>query len=265
VSIEISIPGRWCLLAGAGTWCGAVAGFTSPRFGVLATVLLMVAAVGARRVFIGVGVVFAILGVVSGAVASERIEAIERAWVPDGRVELVVRIAEEATEASYSRAVGEPLMVDGTSWHGPRIAILGLDASIPVGATVTATGELRPRVSRVRDEIVAGVMHVDNIVAVQHPTNPIVRAGNVIRTRVTGVYDGSASGDGLVRGLLIGDTDLLTAGAEEDLRRAGLAHFIAVSGSNVAMFLVAWWFVTAPISVRPIPRAIGLALRSSLS
>jgi competence protein ComEC len=257
VNVEVSVPGRWCLLAGTTTWCGVVIGFTSLGIGVMVAVLLVVVAVGVRRLVVGIGVVFLVLGIVSGLAAAERLDTIGRAWVPDGRVELVVVIAEEASGSSYARAVGEPLAVDGAPWHGPRLAIVGLDPAVPVGAIVTIVGDIRQRVSRVRDEIVGGTMMVDETIGVRLPRNPIVQVGNAIRGRVTRVYDGSASGDGLVRGLLMGDTDLLTAGAEEDLRRAGLAHFIAVSGSNVAMFLIAWWFVTAPISVRPIPRAVG--------
>ncbi len=257
MKVGISIPGRWCVLASGATWCGVVVGFTSLRLGVMAAALVVLLAVGVRRLVVGVGVVFVVLGIVSGAIAAERLDAIQRAWVPEGRAELVVVIAEEASGSSYARAVGEPVAVDDVSWRGPRLAIVGLDASIPVGATVTVVGEIRQRVSRVRDEIVGGTMTVEQTIAIQLPRNPIVQVGNAIRGRVTRVYDGAAKGDGLVRGLLMGDTDLLTAGAEEDLRRAGLAHFIAVSGSNVAMFLIAWWFVTAPIAVRPIPRAIG--------
>lgn len=118
--------------------------------------------------------------------------------------------------------------------------------------------------TRVRDETVAGVLRLDELVVVEPPTNPIVRIGNLVRGRVTSIYNGDAPTDGLVRGLLIGDTDMLAARDEENLRRSGLAHFIAVSGSNVAMFLVAWWFLTAPIATRPRLRVlvgfVGLAV-----
>lgn len=257
MKIGISTPGRWCLLAGSATWCGTVAGIWSVSVSIGVVVVAVVLAVGSRRMIIGVAAAFLALGVVSGAVTSVRLGTIESAWLPEGRALLTMRIAEEATASSYGRAVGEPVAIDGTPWNGPRLSIVGLSPSIPVGSTVTIDGGINPSVSRVRDETVAGVFTVDETIAVELPSNPIIRAGNAIRDRVSHVYDGDNSGDGLVRGLLIGDTDLLAVSAEEDLRRAGLAHFIAVSGSNVAMFLLAWWFVTAPISVRPLPRAIG--------
>lgn len=257
MNLEVSVPGRFCVLAAVASWSGVIAGFSSVRFAVVLAVVLLVTALSARRVVVSVVAVFVILGMASGLVVRERTEAIGQAAVPEGRVTLVARIAEEASGSAYSRAVGEPMSVDGLPWHGPRLAFVGLDDAVPVGATVVVTGDLRRRVGRVRDEIVAGVVTVDETLSVRPSRNPIVRIGNAIRGRVTRVFDGSKSGDGLVRGLLIGDTDLLAVGDEEDLRLAGLAHFVAVSGSNVAMFLIAWWFLTAPIAVRPQLRAVG--------
>ena len=192
------------------------------RIGVLTAATLVLVALAMGRLSVNVAVVFAILGIVSGVVAGGRVEAIEQAVVPQGNVLLVVRVAEEASGTTYSRAVGKPISVAGEQWNGPRIALIGLDPSIPVGATVTVEGELRRHVSRVRDEIVAGVLRIEETLEVHPSTNPIVRVGNVIRGRVISTYDGSRSGDGLVRGLLIGDTGLLSAGDEEDLRRASL-------------------------------------------
>ena len=257
MNLDVSVPGRFCVLAGVASWLGVVAGIASMRLAIFAMVVLMMSALAVRRVAVSVAVAFAVLGMVSGMVAGERADAIEQAVVPQGHVVLEARIAEEANGAAYSRVVGEPISVDGLSWDGPRLAFVGLDSDIDVGATVEVTGVLRPRVTRVRDEIVAGVLMVEETLSVVPSGNPIVQMGNAIRDRVTHVFDGSKSGDGLVRGLLIGDTSLLAVGDEEDLRMAGLAHFVAVSGSNVAMFLVAWWFLTAPIAVRPVLRIVG--------
>lgn len=257
MKLGVSVPGQWCLLAGASTWFGVVVGFSSVRSTALVGAVVALLAVVSRRWSVIVAASFIVLGMASGIVAGERTAAIHRAEIPVGRVVLVARLAEEPSGASYSRAVVQPVSVDGVSWAGPRLALAGLDPSIPVGTTVTVEGELQARVSRIRDETVAGIMSVDRLHSVRVSMNPVVRLGNSIRGRVTTVYSGTRSGDGLVRGLLIGDTALLAAADEEDLRRAGLAHFIAVSGSNVAMFLVAWWFLTAPIAVRPVLRVVG--------
>jgi competence protein ComEC len=81
----------------------------------------------------------------------------------------------------------------------------------------------------------------------------------MIRRRVQNTFDGDRRSDGLTLGLLIGDTRFLRAHDAENLRRAGLAHYVAVSGSNVAVFMLGWWIVTAPVAIRPRLRA-GLGL-----
>jgi ComEC/Rec2-related protein len=60
----------------------------------------------------------------------------------------------------------------------------------------------------------------------------------------------------IVRGLAIGDVNDLDAHTEESLRRAGLSHLVAVSGSNVAIVLGA---------VAVACRRLGLRLRISLA
>ncbi|GMQ94175.1 MAG: hypothetical protein BMS9Abin12_1659 [Acidimicrobiia bacterium] len=266
MSYRVSTPGRWCLLAGTATWAGVLFGLISPMLSAVFAVACLVAAAAVRRSLSTVAAVFLVAGVVSGGLAGMRTAAVAGADVPRGRVMLTARVAEEATARSYGRAVIEPRFLDGLEWDGPRLAVSGLDPEVRVGATVTIAGDLTPRVTRVRDELVAGVLQLDEMIEMEPPTNPIVLVGNAARERVTDLYDGLEPTDGLVRGLLIGDTDLLLASDEEDLRRAGLAHFIAVSGSNVAMFLVAWWFITAPIAVRPVLRVVsgivGLAVFS---
>jgi competence protein ComEC len=75
---------------------------------------------------------------------------------------------------------------------------------------------------------------------------------------------GSTPATALVSGFLIGDVRALPMLDAEHLRRAGLSHFVAVSGSNVAIFLVLWWIVVGPLAMGPRRRAVaglvGLAL-----
>ncbi|MEN8040671.1 MAG: ComEC/Rec2 family competence protein [Actinomycetota bacterium] len=254
---SISVPARWCLLAAASTWLGVVVGFSSAWMGGALSLMFILTAVFRPGTVVVIAAGFVVVGVLSGLVAGERRDAIHRAWVPEGRVVVSGQVAEEASGTSYGRAVLQPQTLDGAPWHGPRIAVTGMDPATPAGTAVTLSGTMRPRVARVRDEIVAATLRVDEALSVEVSRNPVVWMGNTIRDRVTAVYGGDRRTDGLVRGLLIGDTDLLPASEEEDLRRAGLAHYVAVSGSNVAMFLAAWWFMTAPIAVRPKLRVVG--------
>jgi len=61
----------------------------------------------------------------------------------------------------------------------------------------------------------------------------------------------------LLAGFLVGETAGLSEFDLENLRRAGLTHFVAVSGSNVALFLGVWWLVAGPLGLGPRLRAFG--------
>jgi competence protein ComEC len=67
-----------------------------------------------------------------------------------------------------------------------------------------------------------------------------------------------------VSGFLIGDIRELPEPDREALRRAGLSHYVAVSGSNVALFLLLWWLLLGPLAFGSRRRALfglaGLAL-----
>ncbi len=77
-------------------------------------------------------------------------------------------------------------------------------------------------------------------------------------------WDGQSAG-GLVAGFLIGDTTGVAAVDEEALRLSGLSHFVAVSGSNVALFLMLWWVVVGPLALGPRRRAVARVRRDSCS
>jgi competence protein ComEC len=57
-------------------------------------------------------------------------------------------------------------------------------------------------------------------------------------------------------GFLVGETSQLTDTDVEALRRAGISHFIAVSGANVAGFLLVWWILLGPLGVGPRRRGV---------
>ena len=68
---------------------------------------------------------------------------------------------------------------------------------------------------------------------------------------------------GLVPGLVVGDTTNLPADLEEDFRRAGLTHLVAVSGANVAVVLAAVLLTARWVGLRaravPLAGVLGLA------
>lgn len=67
---------------------------------------------------------------------------------------------------------------------------------------------------------------------------------------------------GLMRGLTVGDTEALDYGALIAARRSGLAHLLAVSGSNVAIVLGAVLYLTAraPLIIRAMLAGLGLVV-----
>lgn len=74
-----------------------------------------------------------------------------------------------------------------------------------------------------------------------------VRDGLADATSTLGTAEG-----GLLRGLTIGDTEGIPSSLLDSFRRAGLAHLVAVSGSNVAIVLagVAWLTSRAALYLR---------------
>lgn len=129
----------------------------------------------------------------------------------------------------------------GTSaLEGGTVATPPLDA--PPGAPVRATGRLRPLRDDSFDAAFArmgaeAAFDPDDLYA-GPPKSPAlalaarIRRGLHAATRALDPAQGA-----LVRGLTIGDTRGLPPDDEEHLRRAGLTHLVAVSGSNVAIVL----------------------------
>ncbi len=257
------LPARWCVAVGTVTWIGVIVGLGSPiGLGLLVTTAAAVGVILWRPMIVLIA--FCALGVGSGWISMSRTATIEAVELPAGRVDVTFKVAEDQSQRSYGQGVAEVTFIDGVDWGGPRVAVRNLPDGVTVGAVVTASGVMSDGVRRVRDEMVAGTFVIDQVNAAHASGNPIVNGGNAVRNAVASRYNGDHVGDGLLSGFLTGDTDRMLASDEEDLRRAGLSHFVAVSGSNVALFLAIWWVVTAPLSIHPRIRvlvgAVGLTL-----
>jgi len=82
-----------------------------------------------------------------------------------------------------------------------------------------------------------------------------VRAGLAVRDRVIDRLAPLEGGSALLAGFLIGDTSGVEQSDIEAMRRSGLSHFVAVSGSNVALFLLVLFVAVGPLSLGPRRRA----------
>lgn len=71
-------------------------------------------------------------------------------------------------------------------------------------------------------------------------------------TRLAPFDDGRA----LLAGFLIGDTSELDRSDVEAMRLSGLSHFVAVSGSNVALFLILLALAAGPLALGPKRRSV---------
>lgn len=86
------------------------------------------------------------------------------------------------------------------------------------------------------------------------------RAGEAVRGRVMTSLEPFDAGRGLLAGFLIGDTTHVSEPDQAAMRRSGLSHFVAVSGSNVILFLTLLAVLAGPLAWGPRRRAVvGLA------
>lgn len=207
-----------------------------------------------------------VLGSLAGVAADRRVSSVAAEALPDGRFDIAVSIRRDPAPQRGGLATGVPARLDGAPWSGPPVGIGPLPDVIVAGDTVVVTGRIRPGVRRLGPDLVAGIVDVIEVHHIEHTINPLIGGGNAVRRQVLSTFAPrdppdappgiDDAGSALMAGLLVGDTSRLPAPAMEDLRRAGLAHYVAVSGSNVALFLGAWWIVGLPLAIHPRVRAV---------
>lgn len=250
------------MAAGALGWVGAAAG---RAWGWAAAVLVLLA-LPTRRLWL---VVALVAGVIAGGWSIDREEATLAAEVPSGPVTVAGRMVDDPRPfGDQVRFRLEPLQLKTRTgwlaWPGPRLAVTARSARAAAGETVVVSGLLQSDPEVVRGDPVAGVIRSADVVAAAPPNNPLFLAGNTIRDRVRTTVGARGAAGALLSGFLVGDVARLPPADIENLRRAGLAHFVAVSGSNVALFLAVWFVAAGPLGWSPNRRAIiglaGLAL-----
>lgn len=120
---------------------------------------------------------------------------------------------------------------------------------IQVGRHLEVTGTFRSSPGTVGGSAFAGTIAVSGIEAVASDDNPFLWAGNGLRNRVLGHLRGRGPSAALVSGFLVGAIDELPRADIDALRLAGISHYVAVSGANVAGFLLLWFIVLGPLGV----------------
>ncbi|HEX2234657.1 MAG TPA: ComEC/Rec2 family competence protein, partial [Actinomycetota bacterium] len=167
--------------------------------------------------------------------------------------------------------LGDLVWVEVISCDGrPRLAdagVVALDGGGDIGFEVDAEGWLLPLGEGPFDASLrrAGAHAVFDPRSVQRapPEGGLAGVAHSLRRalrRATAPLEGDRAG--LLRGLAIGDTSSLGPHAVETLRRAGLSHLVAVSGSNVAIVVGCLVWALAPLGLRArvAGALLGLAL-----
>lgn len=256
---------RWWV-AGAGlVWIGVAAGRSigaiAPAVGLLAA--LAAAAVHARTPVV-LGAVVVALGGGAGWVDTVRTDR-SMATPPGGEVTVFVDAVTDDRRTPYgSWVLVRPVAIEVegrvTAWRGPPgLLSFGDERAVPVGSRLAVSGPLVARPGRAAGDGYAWRMRPDEVVEVPVKPGWLVTAADRVRSRIAGSLSASPSRSAaaLVSGFLIGDVRELDPVDGQAMRAAGLSHFVAVSGSNVALFLLAWWVVIAPLARSPLGRAVG--------
>ncbi|MGD2101342.1 MAG: ComEC/Rec2 family competence protein, partial [Acidimicrobiia bacterium] len=148
--------------------------------------------------------------------------------------------------------------VVGTTEMGPLLVEVEADASRGDVLEVVGTVSGEPGVAGGRTY--RGVLSVQRVVAVTASDFLPHRAGRAVRAGVMRRLEPFDDSRGLLAGFLIGDVSRIPDTDVQAMRRSGLAHFVAVSGSNVALFLALLAIVAGPLAMGPRRRAVlGLA------
>lgn len=219
------------------SWVGA-----GPRFGLFLVALVVLGLTMARMPVVATLVAVSALASVLSSTPLEPLT--DRRVEARGVMRTDVIAGRYGPYALVELPVG-PILVDlpdGVSaFQGDVVQIEGLVAGEP--------GTIRGKRHR-------GVVDVGSFTVVSGPGSPIMILGNAMRDRVAERLAPLEGGRGLLAGFLIGDTSGVDEVDESAMRRAGLSHFTAVSGSNVALFLGLIFVAAGPIGVGPRRRAV---------
>lgn len=138
---------------------------------------------------------------------------------------------------------------------GEALLEIGEATDLVRGAVVSFEGRIRGDPGRLANRRFQSRVAVSRISVVEEP--PFLFAiGQTVRDRVLERVSPMVGGRALLAGFLIGDTSGLSRQEVEAMRRAGLSHFVAVSGSNVALFVGLLFIAAGPLALGPRRRAV---------
>ncbi len=248
------------LVAGCSVYVGVLAGRSeSPTWVVACLTSTLASLIVTRRLLI----LLALPSLAVGLLSAPGHPVPEPWTTPAGGLE--VQLTSDPLVGSYGS------VAFGRLESGREIQLrFNADPGLQLGDQIRVLGSVETTARRVRGRTVVGTVNVREIVWSAPSEDPLLRSANALRNRLLGNLDVRGDqGRALLAGFLIGDISSVDRLVVEDLRRSGLSHLVAVSGSNVALFLVLWWIVTSPLALSPRLRglvgAVGLVLFGHLT
>ena len=211
-------------------------------------------------------------GIGSGLLVSERHHALYTAVEPMTRVEAVLVATTDLQKGRFEDVVvARAVQVSDGALPSGQLALSGQDLEgIQVGDRVRIRGFFAPGVARIGRKQVVGRIAVHSFATEPGGVALHLRAANALRDRVDAVVRPQSSpGRALLAGFLVGDTSGVSPTELDNMRRSGLSHFVAVSGSNVALFLMMWWILLAPLAsagwLRAVAGVVGLMVFAAMT
>ncbi len=145
------------------------------------------------------------------------------------------------------------------AWEDHRVLVESKDQSLPErGTSIEIQGRLVERRGHLRGIPYAGRLMAERVASLGS-ASLLDGLGNAVRSRVV-KQAGPGREGALLAGFLVGDVSRIDPNDMEATRRSGLNHFVAVSGSNVALMMALWMIVLGPLGWGPRRRVVlGLA------
>ncbi|HEY7582523.1 MAG TPA: ComEC/Rec2 family competence protein [Acidimicrobiia bacterium] len=210
------------------------------------------------------------MGWISGQLSVGREQSQLTAHLPSGFETLTVIANKDSEPSPFGGGwfVGRAIGMAGTGepdWRGPNLLVRIPDGrEIFWSEVVRISGQLSVRSGSGGGHFYAGVLEAEDVEVLPSRPTPLVAMGNGIRRRVLRLLDGDRPAEALLAGFLVGHSADLPDADQVAMRRAGISHFVAVSGANVAGFLMLWWLLLGPIGIGARRRGwmglVGLAI-----